>query len=299
MTSRIFQVVGAVAPLVFGILSLSFVAASFASRDWVRQDYFPPQLQPLDWKDPQFTIYRSPFILCSANPSKNGSEVIRYDITCHRFKITGRGQTACQTPNETTDYTSVTGDWRMCQQIHLSGNLILAALVFVSVALATLAALSYVFILRAVRGGQATAAPAEESEEAEITAEETSNRRYKGSRGQNTSTTPADLTAQQRITSPVVIIFTYLLLAFLSVTAMCTFLSQFYGILGLIQSQPDNGIWASMSLGSVQDQQTGDLHHAPWVQGNVLTIYMSLAWLFSALAAGAIGGSWLGAFRSS
>ncbi|KAF2178914.1 hypothetical protein K469DRAFT_674865 [Zopfia rhizophila CBS 207.26] len=279
MASRTLQIVGAVgavAPLVFGILSLSFVAVSFASRDWVRQDYFPPQLQPLDWKDPQYTIYRSPFILCSANPFKNGSEVVRYDITCNRFNIMGRGQTACQTPNETAAYSSVTGDWRMCQQIHLSGNLILAALVFVSVAFATLAGLSYVFIMRA-----------------------TSNRRYKGSRGQNTTTPPADPTGQQPITSLVVIIFTYLLLAFLSVTAMCTFLSQFYGILGLVQSQPDNGIWASMSLGSVQDQQTGDLHHAPWVQGNVLMIHMSLAWFFSALTAGAIGGSWLGAFRSS
>ncbi|PVH85291.1 hypothetical protein DL98DRAFT_568476 [Cadophora sp. DSE1049] len=292
MASKIFSIIGSTLPLVFGILSLSFVAVSFTSRDWVRQEYFPPQLQPLDWKDPLFTLYRSPFVLCGANPSRNESEVLRYDITCSRFAVSGRGKTACQTPNETDAYSSITGDWRMCQQIHLSGNLVLAALVFVSVALATLIGLSVVFIPRAVRGGQAAVTTPNDVEESM----ESSSRRPQ----KVTSATPPATGAatQQPIQSLAIILATYALLVSLSVTAMCTFLSQFYGILGLIQSQPDNGMWASLSLGAVQDQQTGDLHHAPWIQGNVLTIYMSLAWLFSALAAGAIGGSWLSNFST-
>ncbi|KAK0109114.1 hypothetical protein ONS96_002941 [Cadophora gregata f. sp. sojae] len=290
MASKILSIVGSTLPLVFGILSLSFVAVSFTSRDWVRQEYFPPQLQPLDWKDPLFTLYRSPFVVCGASPSRNGSEILRYDINCSRFAVSGRGKTACQTPNETDAYSSITGDWRMCQQIHLSGNLVLAALVFVSVALATLIGLSIVFIPRAVRGGQVFGTPSD----VEDSMEGSSCRPQKATAAQTSVTT----STQQPIQSLAIIIATYALLVALSVTAMCTFLSQFYGILGLIQSQPDNGLWASLSLGAVQDQQTGDLHHAPWIQGNVLTIYMSLAWLFSALAAGAIGGSWLSNFNT-
>ncbi|KAK0108294.1 hypothetical protein ONS95_003110 [Cadophora gregata] len=290
MASKILSIVGSTLPLVFGILSLSFVAVSFTSRDWVRQEYFPPQLQPLDWKDPLFTLYRSPFVVCGASPSRNGSEILRYDINCSRFAVSGRGKTACQTPNETDAYSSITGDWRMCQQIHLSGNLVLAALVFVSVALATLIGLSIVFIPRAVRGGQVFGTPSD----VEDSMEGSSRRPQKATAAQTSVTT----STQQPIQSLAIIIATYALLVALSVTAMCTFLSQFYGILGLIQSQPDNGLWASLSLGAVQDQQTGDLHHAPWIQGNVLTIYMSLAWLFSALAAGAIGGSWLSNFNT-
>ncbi|KAG4443041.1 hypothetical protein IFR05_001495 [Cadophora sp. M221] len=292
MASKILPIIGSVLPLIFGILSLSFVAVSFTSRDWVRQEYFPPQLQPLDWKDPLFTIYRSPFVLCGANPSKTGSEIMRYDITCSRFAVSGRGKTACQTPNETDAYSSITGDWRMCQQIHLSGNLVLAALVFVSVALATLIGLSIVFIPRSLRRGQTVTA-------ASTNAEESGGSASQGPQKTSAAQQPVTGTpAQQPIQSLAIMIATYALLISLSVTAMCTFLSQFYGILGLVQSQPDNGLWASLSLGAVQDQQTGDLHHAPWVQGDVLTIYMSLAWLFSALAAGAIGGSWLGEFNT-
>jgi len=287
MASKILSIIGSTLPLLFGILSLSFVAVSFTSRDWVRQEYFPPQLQPLDWKDPLFTLYRSPFVLCGANPSRNGSEILRYDINCSRFSVSGRGKTACQTPNETDAYSSITGDWRMCQQVHLSGNLILAALVFVSVALATLIGLSIVFIPRAVRGGQAAVTTSND-------AEEPTEGSSRGPQKVSSTTSPATGAAtRQPLQSLAMILATYALLIALSVTAVCVFLSQFYGILGLVQSQPDNGIWASLSLGAVQDQQTGDLHHAPWIQGKVLTIYMSLAWLFSALAAGAIGGSWL------
>lgn len=88
-------------------------------------------------------------------------------------------------------------------------------------------------------------------------------------------------------------IATYCLLTALAVAAMCAFLSQFYAILGLVQSQPDNGAWASMPLGEVQDSQTGDLHHAPWIQGNALSVYVSLGWFFSVITAGTIGAFWL------
>jgi hypothetical protein len=285
MARSLIQIIGSTFPLIFGILGFAFIITSFVSRDWVRQEYFPPQLQPLDWKDPLFTIYRSPFILCSANPSKTSSNTTTYDIVCNRYKVSGRGQTACQTPNETDAYSTITGDWRMCQQVHLSGNLILASLVFVCVAFLVLLILSYFFI---IKGSSAiSSAVIQRSNQSEGAADKDNEVGV-----QNPA--PQQVTGQPTA----VIIGTYFLLIFLAVTAMCAFLSQFYAIMGLVQSQPDNGMWASMSLGSVQDSQTGDLHHAPWIQGNALTVYISLGWLFSALEAGAIGGTWLGQFRA-
>jgi hypothetical protein len=272
MARSLLQTVWSTTPLIFGILGFAFIITSFVSRDWVRQEYYPPELQPLDWKTPLFTIYRSPFVLCTANATQVDANATTYDLICSRYKVMGSGRTACQTPNETDAYSAVTGDWRMCQQVHFSGNLILAALVFTCFALATLLVLSYFFILK----GPSTNSDA--------------GFRDDGTDGLNSS-------PQQKSGQPTgVVVATYFVLTALAVTALCAFLAQFYGILGLVQSQPDNGAWASLSLGEVPDSQTGDLHHAPWVQGSALTVYISLGWFFSALAAGAIGGTWLSQF---
>lgn len=277
------RLVGAMIPFIFGAFGFSFIIAAFASRDWVHQDYFPHKLQPLDWKDPIYTIYRSPFILCDVKATKPDSNTTVYELNCHRFKVWGRGQTSCQAPNETNAYSSITGDVRMCQQVHFSGNLILASLVFVTIAFAIILPLSYVFLASAV---------AVEEREAEQEAEN----------GLKESPTPTGATKRtksrhtrpkQKISSPAIATATYSLLFALAIAAMCALLSQFYGVLGLVQSQPDQGTWASLSMGEIQDNQLGTDSHAPWVQGNALTVYASLGWLFSALAAGAIGANWL------
>jgi hypothetical protein len=273
MARSLIQIIGSTTPLIFGILGFAFIITTFVSRDWVRQEYFPPELQPLDWKDSLFTIYRSPFILCTVNATKIGSNATTYNLICNRFKVMGRGQTACQTPNETDAYSAVTGDWRMCQQVHLSGNLILASLVFTCLALVIVLVLSYFFIIK----GRSTTSSGFGDDE----------------------TDAMNSTPQQSSGQPAaVVVATYILLTALAITAMCAFLSQFYAIIGLVQSQPDNGLWASLPLGEVQDSQTGDLHHAPWVQGSALTVYISLGWFFSALAAGAISWTWLGQYRA-
>ncbi|KAF2257916.1 hypothetical protein CC78DRAFT_597871 [Lojkania enalia] len=293
MASRGLGLVAAALPMIFGALSLAFVVTSFVSDDWVRQSYFSPALQPLDWNDPLFTLHRSPFVVCGATASRPDSNTAQYDVSCVRYKVAGHGQTACQTPNETNDYTSITGDWRMCQQIHFSGNLVLASLVFVCVAFTSVFALGSLFVIKALRGhGNHNDARQHHNQHEESDSPAAFSKRgchwhraFNG--GQNG---PAHGTATK--------IATYWTVTTLSVAALCAFLSQFYGILGLVQSQPDNGIWASLSLGAVQDQQTGDLSHAPWVQGQVLTVYLSLAWFFGALTCGFIAASWTAQFRN-
>jgi hypothetical protein len=285
--SKPLRLVGSVLPLIFGTLAFSFIVTSFVSRDWVRQNYFPHNLQPLDWKNPSYTLYRSPFIVCGINTSKPDSNTTQYDLSCQRFKPFGRGQTACQTPNETDSYTAVTGDWRMCQQVSLSGNLILASLVFTCLAFVIVLPLCFVFVRQAASTG-ANSGIQGAAEDGDTTDEARNHHHHHNHHDKSSQ--------QQKIRSPIIITATYALIIALSVAAVCAVLSQFYSILGLVQSQPDNGSWASLTLGQVQDSQTGDLSHAPWIQGKVLTTYISLGWFFSALTAGAIGASWLGNF---
>jgi hypothetical protein len=92
-------------------------------------------------------------------------------------------------------------------------------------------------------------------------------------------------------------IATYSLIIALSISAVTTFLAQFYAILGLIQSNPDNGLFASRLNGS--PQTSGDVTHGPWLQGKGLSTYASLGWFFNALAAGAAGGIWAAYLRRS
>jgi len=87
-----------------------------------------------------------------------------------------------------------------------------------------------------------------------------------------------------------VTVATYVFIIALSVSTVATLLSQFYAILGLVQSSPDNGRFASFVGGG--PNLDGDTSHAPWVQGRALSIFASLGWIFNALAAGAAGGFW-------
>jgi hypothetical protein len=72
------------------------------------------------------------------------------------------------------------------------------------------------------------------------------------------------------------------LLAFLALAAIQLFLAQSYGIQAFIQSQPDNGDFASASASS----PTGSNDHNDWVQGKALSIWASIAWLSAGLALG-------------
>ncbi|ORY12600.1 hypothetical protein BCR34DRAFT_563382 [Clohesyomyces aquaticus] len=281
--ARPFRLVGSIMPFIFATLSFAFIIAAFVSRDWVHQDYFPSKESIFDWRDPIYTIYRSPFVRCGVTANNPDSNTTTYDLNCHRFSVYGRGKTACSIPTEVSESSEITGDWRMCQQVHFSGNLILASLVFICFGFTLILPLTAFFIRQSLAAGDRDVSTETPTAAAVAT---TSN--------EDKSQPQDPIQRFTTIRSPLVVAATYTLLVFLAVTALCAILSQFYGVLGLVQSSPDNGSWASLSLGEVQDQQQGSVRHAPWIQGNALTIYASLGWFFSALAAGGIGASWLG-----
>ncbi len=72
-------------------------------------------------------------------------------------------------------------------------------------------------------------------------------------------------------------------------------LASFYGILGLVQSAPDNGAYAvnGWTGSSITDQGvTGNTNHQPWVQGKAVTVYGTLAWLSAFAGVGSAAGVW-------
>ena len=71
----------------------------------------------------------------------------------------------------------------------------------------------------------------------------------------------------------------FLLLVFASVGFITALIGQYYGVLGLIQSLPNNADFASSSAGSKDDINTQG-NHGPWFQGVGLSVYATLSWAF-------------------
>ena len=81
-----------------------------------------------------------------------------------------------------------------------------------------------------------------------------------------------------------------LLILSLSIGAITAVLSQFYGIIAFIQSQPDNGLFAG-GRGNTFDP-TQDNSHGPWVEGQALKAWVTCAWVFAVAGAGAASAMW-------
>lgn len=77
----------------------------------------------------------------------------------------------------------------------------------------------------------------------------------------------------------------FLLIISLLVGSACSAIAQFYGVIGLIQSNPNNSDFAS-AAGSHQGS------HGPWIEGRALSTWLGLGWMFGLIGAGAAGAVW-------
>ncbi|ORY08605.1 hypothetical protein BCR34DRAFT_616332 [Clohesyomyces aquaticus] len=124
-------------------MSFVFMILSIISRDWARQNHYDPSLDQLAWKAPIFANFRSPFVVCS--PKFTGPDIrnaTTISLTCLRYRPYGFGKTSCETVFATQSYqAAVTGDERLCQQIHCAGNLMIASSVFSGISLVLMLAM--------------------------------------------------------------------------------------------------------------------------------------------------------------
>lgn len=298
----IFKTVKSVFPLIFATLSLAFVIISFRSSDWAHQDFYPVVATvdsgfEVAWYNSTFAKYRSPFVVCGFDQTAPNVSTVQIDVQCQRFKIYGAGKTSCES-YRSHNYTITSSDYirddRMCQQIHMSGNLLVAALVFVIIGFTISLPLTY-YSLMVVFGRESSELQDDNDTVTTTSAVPKSSKHYKNGNSEPVSTLQSHHRRSRyhhknKRVSYAITFLAYSMIVSLSIAAVATLLSQFYGILGLIQSNPTNG-WFATNTG-MPEVLPGDIDAGPWVQGKGLTVYTSLGWLFGALAAGAAGGVW-------
>lgn len=245
--------------LILTIISFAFTVVTTITRDWAHQDHFDGTVARSNWTEPLYTLYRSPFIVCSpsavyengtlaANSTidETGNQIdpvsdnldqllqnLTWTVSCARFGPMGLGKRSCETNVGTNISASDArfGDERQCQQIHMAGSLSIASSVFIGISLLTMLVL---FGISLATGRSGTARMA--------------------------------------------LSITTIILLLLGSTTM--FIAQFYGLLGLVQSAIPNGNYAA----------DGPLPSAagPWIQGKSSVIYGSLSWFGGVLAAGVV-----------
>lgn len=262
---RLRYLLASVPAFIFACLAFSFCVANITSRDWSRRNYYNASLDPLAWDAPLYAIYRSPFQICDVSSDTSANNVTIYTEHCNTFHAYGFDKTSCERVFATQNYSAAnTGDERLCQQIHYAGNLVITSVTFISIGFVlTLVMTILAFIL---------ASPATSTE---ATEEGTNHHHHKEGQHPGPSYTPY---------------LNLILITAFCIGATAALISQFYGILGFIQSQPDNGAFAA-APGNVNTSDL-DNNHGPWIQGKALKYWATLSWIFAAFAAGAAGAAW-------
>jgi hypothetical protein len=263
--ARILRLVSSSLPaFIFASLAFAFTVITITSRDWAQQNHFDNALDMKNWSKPIYRTYRSPFQICTVSQDTASDNTTIYTEHCNVFDAYGFDKTSCETVFATQNYSAAqTGDERLCQQIHFAGNLAITSTTFIS--------LGFVLTLLMTLACCASS-PAAHSEH--VNEDE-----------------PSATTVQHHRRRPTYAPYMNLILiTSFAIGATAALLSQFYGILGFIQSQPDNGLFAS-ARGNVIDP-TQDDNHGPWIEGRALKIWVTCAWVFAAFAAGAAGAAW-------
>ena len=268
---RLLRIASPAIPFILATLAFAFTLLSLTSRDWSSQNAFDPSLDMTDWAKPLFSRYRSPFQICevsradTASTAANESTTIStYTLSCQKYDAFGFGKTSCESVYALKGYTEArAGDQRLCQQIHKSGNLIITSTTFIGLGF-MLVLLLTLLSLQPIKSSTSSAPPTN----GDATGHVTSHKKKSG-------VTP---------------LLNLVIVTSLSIGAITAFLSQFYGILAFIQSQPPNGAWAS-GRGNVIDP-TQDNASGPWVEGVVLKAYLTCTWVFAAFGAVSAGAVW-------
>lgn len=279
MASLLLRLAPAATATIFSLLALIFSVLAATSKKWAVRDNYDPVLNPPDWKEPIYTLYRSPFIVCTAtlaNASAAGQSPVTatdFEVHCTQFRPFGFNRTSCELAIATQDDISSTlGDARLCQQIHYAGNYWLTSATFIGLAFLLTLILAVVTLLKRPEF-------ASETQNAEIETTPLS--------AQQSSDTEQPAAPVQPQQGSVWVKWAVLgLLTFSFVGFATALIGQYYGVLGLIQSLPNNSDFASSAAASQDDVNTQG-SHGPWYQGIALSVYATLSWGFS-IAAGVI-----------
>ncbi|KAI9763907.1 MAG: hypothetical protein M1840_009019 [Geoglossum simile] len=261
---RLSRTLTSLLPLAFAILALVFSLFSTTSREWALQRAYDPLAPAQNWTVPIYTNYRSPFIICGLSPAPNTINAAG-TFGCLRFRAFGFNQTSCELAVATQNSSlAQLGDARLCQQLHFAGSLAIASTAFIGMGV----------LLTLIMASAAVALT-------------TGSVKSEGGSAFIAGTRPR---YQYHPSHDTISLFTPYVNLSLTISfvvgAVLYVLAQFYGVIGLVQSQPDNG-----SFAAIQSSSPGSSHEL-WIQGKALTVYASIAWLASLCAAGSATLAW-------
>lgn len=288
MRLRLIQLLSSSFPPVLALIAFVFSVLTITSKDWALRDNYDESLLVTQWKTPLFTLSRSPFRICDA--IADNTKPVTYTISCQNFRPFGFNRTSCELGIATgSDSASNFGDARWCQQIHRAGNFGIASLTFITLGFILTGLLAIgTFLTLLFPGVSSTSHETKERSEAVDTGniQHPDSSKPVAAENQN-HPQHHEQQRHHRRRGRLAPYFNLLLVVFLVVGAITGVISQFYGVLGLIQSAPNNADFAGS--GST-DTSSGT--HGPWYEGRGLRLYPTLAWGFSLAGGWAAGLIW-------
>lgn len=280
--ARLLRVLLSLIPVIFGILAFVFSVLAITSRDWASRRQYADDTDAISQSAPIYTLYRSPFRICTETVTSNGSTSASnttssddgddqppptdlnytYTSNCVHYPVYGFNRTSCELPSvANSNVLPQVGDQRQCQQIHLAGDYQIASTTFITLAFVLALAMAVWDCFGSARAHHRAA----EGE-----------REYEHPHHSRLSTIPS--------------LLKLVMFPSAMVGAGAALLAQFYAVLGLIQSAPNNADFATSS-GNRE-------HHDPWVQGKALSLYMTQSWFWALLCGWTSWAIW-GGIRNS
>src|SRR3954447_6427998 len=117
------HLLGSSITVLFSLLGFVFALVAITSKEWVLRNEYK-STDPVQWSKTEYTLYRSPFVICSAQAG---------NVSCQHFHPFGTS-TSCEAISITGDVDAAnSGDERLCQQIHLAGHFAIASTTLISV----------------------------------------------------------------------------------------------------------------------------------------------------------------------
>ncbi|KAJ9607110.1 hypothetical protein H2200_008182 [Cladophialophora chaetospira] len=265
--------------LALSIVSTTFVLLALTSKRWSAQKYYYPSGDGFDWKSPLCTAHRSPFYRCDP-PALNYSANIdkaSCNLTCNFYKPYGRNATSCRLLNETGDYpawgSTVTAGAQECQDVHYSGNLQIAASVFITLGLL----LCLVVLAGTLLGPTRTSedpvqAPDDQSSKTPTAVATGSHHHHQQNahRGRRSTVLSYMVTA---------------LMGSLYIGAVLQFVAQFFAVLGLT-------LTATPTPNQVSNNHDNLFGAKPWIMDIALTRYATVAWTTAIACAMIVGANY-------
>ncbi|PVH83678.1 hypothetical protein DL98DRAFT_652158 [Cadophora sp. DSE1049] len=267
------------------IISTTFVLLALTSKRWSVQKYYLNKEGDLGfgagWADPICHANKSPFYRCEPPVLTILNDVASCNVpNCQFYQPYGRNKTSCRLAAETKDAepNSVTNAGEQeCQDVHYTGNLQIAASVFITLGLILLIPLTLAnFLLGVERPKHTTPNPAA----ATISTEEAGTEPKAAS--QTTGPLNGHRSPVSKKFSPWTPHLVFVLLAFLYLGAILQILAQFLGVISMT-------IIATPTQDQAIQSNIDNLGATPWIIDKALSTYATIAWTSALACAGLVG----------